>query len=707
MAGLHTSRTDGAQDGIESSAARVTADELGDVVDISTDGHPRIVATVVGGEFFSSDAHRHCEVQWSHARCLGYRAPMLRARAWPFVMLTMLGCGDPGSGREGGSSSGSTSTATSSGSPTGPVDSTHGTAASTGETDPGTGDPPTGPIGTVTVTLSTSTEDEALTDAAPLSLCLTQTDCFSLVRPQRDDAGKRENGPIQFDVHAHDDVSLAIDAVDRFELRSETSAQFQPRCLSVSFDGNPALCTTQFDGPLGAGVSFPAGTTSDCTSCFERGDDTDLTVTHGPFVGDRDANTGTALVWLRTDASRAIELYVSSSPDMANPRLAATNTPRAEDDFTAELLIDQLAAGGVYYYQLFVDGVLHHTLGDDQWHPQGVYRVRMPPPAGDPTDVSFALGSCARMFAHGNYDAVRDSEPEFLLSVGDYHYGNVLQVHFLDEGGSQDLRVARDELRWWYRTAHWEKSSLLATVPLLGTWDDHDYGGGETYADREAEGRESSQRTFEEYFANGGRTPSPQDEAHYFRASHGDVDFFVLDARWHRPRLCGFEAGGTACDPLEDPLGAAQTDWLIDALTTSTATFKFIAAGTRFYGGGPKAWTPFLVARDAMLERIVDANVTGVVFLSGGPHVSEYRQFPAAGRTWHELVSSPLSSGLGECSGATGQVECYDAIKNFLIVDVDTTEAEPTVVARVMTFDGPQPWSGTTPVVTIPLSALQ
>lgn len=339
---------------------------------------------------------------------------------------------------------------------------------------------------------------------------------------RRDDAGKREAGPLQFDVHAHEGLALDRETIDRFELRAADDAPFAPECLAVAFDGEPVLCTRQFEQPIGSSWLVQAAA-SDCTSCFARDTDTDLTLTHGPFVGERDAATGRARVWIRTDASRTVQLHLSTSADMAGAQLAASVVPEAGDDFTAEL-----------------------------------------------------------------------------LSPG----RGVLAAH---------AATARRD------------------------------GGG----------------------------------------------------------------GYVAPDPAEDPLGAEQTDWLVEGLMSSTATFKFIAAGTRFYdGSGPKAWGPFEEARDALLTRIADEGIEGVILLAGGPHVSEYRQFSVAGRTWHELGASPISSGLGECSGAAGQIECYDAVKNSLRIDVDTTLADPTVTARIVTFEGEKDWSTTTPVVVIPRSVL-
>ncbi len=635
-----------------------------------------------------------------------------------------VGCGgDEGQAQPGSSSSGSGMTGVTAGTETSPAGSGSGTptdgtstttttgasnsGSSTGRSD--------GPLGIVTVTLATASADESLVDAATMELCLTADDCFSLTRSGRVEDGRRENGPLQFEVSAHDAVSLVREDVDRFELRSASEAAFRPQCLSVSFDGEPALCTKNFEGNLGTSAAFGAQTGSDCESCFERDGDVDLTLTHGPFVGARDAQLGQAHVWLRTDASRLVEVHVSPTPDMAGARLAASVVPSASDDFTAELVLDALAAGGLYYYRITVDGVVHATSADDVWHPGGVYRLQMPPPAGEAGRFTFALSSCARMFKHGNYDAVRDSEPAFWLNVGDYHYGNVLQTRFTDEEGKlprisdEQVRAARDELRWWYRSAHWEKPTVLASVPLLNTWDDHDYGGGTAEAHGEMTGKQETRQVFLEYMANGDRSRSASDPAVYFQSTYGDVDIFVLDPRYHRPKLVTNADGQlVAPDPAADPLGAEQSDWLVQGLAASDATFKFIAAGTRFYGGSDKGWLPFLEARDALLARIVAENITGVVLLAGGPHVSEYRRFEAAGRTWHELGASPISSGLSEggCAGAAGQFACYDQIKNFLLLDVDTAAADPTLRARVMTFDGEQPWSAEQPVVLINRSML-
>ena len=51
-----------------------------------------------------------------------------------------------------------------------------------------------------------------------------------------------------------------------------------------------------------------------------------------------------------------------------------------------------------------------------------------------------------------------------------------------------------------------------------------------------------------------------------------DVDFFLMDNRYHRTSNNNFTVD-------RQILGKDQIDWLINALTFSQATFKFIAMG--------------------------------------------------------------------------------------------------------------------------------
>ena len=88
-------------------------------------------------------------------------------------------------------------------------------------------------------------------------------------------------------------------------------------------------------------------------------------------------------------------------------------------------------------------------------------------------------------------------------------------------------------------------------------WDDHDYGPNDS--DGTAAGKENSLVAFKELFANPGAGTSDTPGA-FYRFSWGDVDFFMLDGRYHR------SPDKAPNDDNKRMLGDAQFKWLADEL---------------------------------------------------------------------------------------------------------------------------------------------
>jgi alkaline phosphatase D len=66
-------------------------------------------------------------------------------------------------------------------------------------------------------------------------------------------------------------------------------------------------------------------------------------------------------------------------------------------------------------------------------------------------------------------------------------------------------------------------------------------------------------------------------------------------------------------------------EWLIDALTSSWAPFKFIVIGTQFLNenAGGENHSMYPEERKKMLDLIAKEGITGVIFLTGDIHRSE------------------------------------------------------------------------------------
>ena len=205
-------------------------------------------------------------------------------------------------------------------------------------------------------------------------------------------------------------------------------------------------------------------------------------------------------------------------------------------------------------------------------------------------------------------------------------------------------------------------------------WDDHDYVGNNTIGS--APGKEMALRVFDEYWANTslGATNVP---GTFSKESYGDVDVFLLDDRYYRSPESN--ASGSI-------LGAAQTQWLEAELLASTAVFKLVVSGSLFSRAG-ETWKDFPAARASLFDFMAQNQVTGVVLLSGDVHRSIFRRLPRpSGYSLPEIVSSPLNTGNSNCSDDPDaeDIACFDALNYFATLDVDTTLADPELVATIV-----------------------
>jgi alkaline phosphatase D len=499
-------------------------------------------------------------------------------------------------------------------------------------------------IRTLTVTVETGPDVFNGTDDATIALCLAADVCVSLADPTVEQLASGAVGVWMFE-----GLDLPRSAVDRVSLQvTDGSNQWRPVQMDLRFDGEPVYCAS-LDVPIGteAGESpswqDPLGLHQDCTSAWDR------RLTHGPLLGA--VTDGDARLWLRTDATRAVSVRVWPSDDPTAARVADWAYPRAEDDFAAVLELGCLSADTRYTYEVLVDG-----------EPQFPGAFRTAPARGAAGAFHLAFGSCAKDDAQPIFADILARGPDLFAFVGDNHYAN-----------SSDL----DVLRWYYRWSleRPERAALVAAVPTLATWDDHDFVGNNTWGD--APGKEQALRAFKEYWAN----PSyglPEAPGVYFSHPRGDVDLFVLDDRYWR----GVEGS---------LLGTVQHDWLVRALAESTATFKLVIDGSQWsFTGAEDSWDEFPDERDALFQSIADLGVTGVALLSGDIHRSELRILDAPAYDLPEITSSALANTSGSGCGALGGelLACAAETQYWIEVSIDTALADPTLTATIYEVGG-------------------
>ncbi len=514
-------------------------------------------------------------------------------------------------------------------------------------------DPATFPdiIGTLTVSLRTGTGDTAGTDDG-IEVCLTETDCFHPDTPQVDD---RQVGLVD-ELH-FEGVDIPRSAVDRVVIRSRSDPatdndRWTPECMHLRFDGEPVYCNDTIGVHIGTGSSAneviswtdPEGLHQECRSCWD-----DRTLTHGPMHGAPLANG--AKIWVRADATRNVGLRVGESEDLSDGVLVDWAQPGPDTDYTAVLQVAGLEPGRDYFFRVEVAG--------DTTQPARRVRAAFP---GERDHFRMGFGSCSQPRPSPVFTQAAADDLDLYFFVGDNHYGNAQYV---------------DAHRWQYRLLRTipERANLQATVPTLAIWDDHDFLANNSHG--ACARPEHALRGFREYWANPsyGLAGTP---GVFFRHREGPVEIFALDCRMYRPDVgddgsrCTLASDPPSLPMSGGPVGQTQLDWLISGVAESDAPFKLLACGSRFTEHGSlDSWAAFDAARNALHQRMHDAGVEGVVFLSGDIHRTNFRMnLRAEGYAIPELSSSPSALAPRDpgCPTEPNQRFCVRE-NNYVILD--------------------------------------
>ncbi len=337
-------------------------------------------------------------------------------------------------------------------------------------------------------------------------------------------------------------------------------------------------------------------------------------------------------LWLQTERAARIAVDVHPDADAAKHRRVEGAT-RAEDDFVLHLRLAGLEAGTRYRYQVLVDGRPAGEPGTFMTQPLRQYRA-------EPPELAVAFGSCAYVndrFSrpgppwggdYGIFDAIAARAPDLMLWLGDNVYFREPEWTSLEGMGARYRAYrALPELR-----------KLARATSHIAVWDDHDYGPNDS--DSSFTMKTAALEAFKRYWAN----PSyglPNVPGVFGMVTWADVDIFLLDNRFHRypnryPPM-----------PEKAMFGAAQLEWLKQALVASRATFKVIAAGGQFWNRANRyeAFHSYPAEQKALADWLLEQKIPGVLFVSGDRHLGGlWRVERPGGYPIYEFTSSPLTA---------------------------------------------------------------
>ncbi|MFS4415747.1 alkaline phosphatase D family protein [Maribacter sp. 2307ULW6-5] len=235
-------------------------------------------------------------------------------------------------------------------------------------------------------------------------------------------------------------------------------------------------------------------------------------------------------------------------------------------------------------------------------------------------DLVIAFGSCNKTDAkNALWDDILATDPDMWIWGGDNIYAD---TDNMDDMAA--MYAAQDRVPGYAR--------LRETVPVVGTWDDHDYGlndGGEEFSKKV-----ESQINFLNFMQVPQDSPRREREGVY--ASHllghpkGTVKIMVLDTRYFRTPLTPDRETRRRIKPNPygegSLLGEAQWQWLSEELERSTAQFNVIVSSVQVLSNkhGFECWGNFPHEVDRLAQLIANSGAKGVMVLSGDRHISEF-----------------------------------------------------------------------------------
>ncbi len=309
----------------------------------------------------------------------------------------------------------------------------------------------------------------------------------------------------------------------------------------------------------------------------------------------------------------------------------------AEKYRTHTFELANLEPGTEYQYQIFFDGTQPENSPVYSFKTQPLWMWRT-----DPPQFSVLAGSCNFVVDTpydrkgkpygGDYeifDAIARQDAEAMFWLGDNWYYR--EVDF-DSHQTMNYRAERNRMQPYLQPIYHKFANYAI-------WDDHDFGPDNSGGYFPF--KETALDLFKAYWAN----PSyglPETPGVFTKVRINDVDFFLLDDRYHRDNE-HYPDG-----PDKAMYGKAQMKWLKNQLAASRQPFKFIVGGNQMLNDYSRfeGWSQYRHERDAFLKWLAENKIEGVFFLSGDRHHTELLKIKRKNAyPLYELTCSPFTAG--------------------------------------------------------------
>ena len=346
-----------------------------------------------------------------------------------------------------------------------------------------------------------------------------------------------------------------------------------------------------------------------------------------------------AVIWLQTEKEASVEIEYYEKEFISNKFKSETYLTKKENAFTCHVLLDKLQPGKKYFYVVYIDKQKISLPYETSFNSKKLWLWRE-----DAPDFTLALGSCSYINEESldrpgkgygsNYsifESINSKNPDIMLWMGD-------NVYLREADWDSKTGIYH---RYTHSRSIKEIQPLLAKTQNFAIWDDHDFGPND--GDRSFYNKHFTQQAFKDFWANKSYgLDVNQNEGICSTFSWGDADFFLLDDRF-------FKSPNNRKTGEKTILGKQQLEWLIDALSSSKASFKVIAIGGQVLNTFARFenYECYKDEKNYLLDQIKKNSIKGVLFLSGDRHFTELSKISISEtQQLYDWTVSPLTSGI-------------------------------------------------------------
>ncbi|WP_375282894.1 alkaline phosphatase D family protein [Marinicauda pacifica] len=300
-----------------------------------------------------------------------------------------------------------------------------------------------------------------------------------------------------------------------------------------------------------------------------------------------------------------------------------------------------------------------------------------PLPSQDQALTRIAFGSCNTSEREiPILDTIAAEDAELFMYIGDNVYGDAYSWN-------PDLVELREAYHMLANRPEFQR--LRSSVPMMATWDDHDYGLNDAGAVFPYKG--FAETLFEDFWRVPQDDARRQREGIYTAQTFGPegqrVQIILLDTRYFRGELTPTDERGApgreryipSEDESQTMLGETQWAWLEGELR-KPADLRLLVSSIQVHadGHGWEAWRTLPHERERLYALIGETGANGVVILSGDRHSSGlYVREDVAPYPLYEITSSSLNLAFAEENDEPGPHRIGDmyAPENYGMIEID------------------------------------